>query len=421
MGASLSGSRLAAEQGGAAGDGAGQDWAALARELAAEFGRTVVERERAGRAPQEEIRRLKESGLVNLLIPAELGGGGGSLADAAQAVFELAKVDGSLAFLLFFHFNSAAGPRQLDRERQGASFEQRSARERWFWGNVIGPFHISATPREGGGFVLAGSKHMCSGASVADVIKVTAARTDRDELVHLVIPAGRAGIRIHQDWDHLGLRRSETQTVSLDGVLVEADEVLPASAAAGQNFAPFIQGGRLLSAAFYLGSLFGALESARAYMLAVPPNPRPLGGNFELVTQDPFVQLPYAEAWIRAQAGLALLERQLAELAALTAAGTADEAALAELNGRNIAAQHFATEIALETTAKLYEWTGGRSLANKYGLDRYWRDVRAYSVHHPASHTLRALGDGLLNGKPAARPSIFDIRRQQAERQRREG
>ena len=168
--------------------------------------------------------------------------------------------------------------------------------------------------------------------------------------MHLVIPADRAGVRFHQDWDHLGLRQTETNTVTLDGVIVEADEVLPAQGDATRNFAPFIFGGRLLSAAFYLGALFGALESARDYMLAVPPNPRPLGGNYALNTQDPFVQLDFAQAWIKAQAGLALLERQIDEIAALTRGAELSETARGEIIGRNTAVQHFATEAALDTS-----------------------------------------------------------------------
>lgn len=54
--------------------GAGQvDWLHIAREMADDLATDAVEREQAGKAPLDEVSRLRESGLLTLLAPAEQG------------------------------------------------------------------------------------------------------------------------------------------------------------------------------------------------------------------------------------------------------------------------------------------------------------------------------------------------------------
>jgi len=66
-----------------------RDWIEVARELAREFESTVVERDRANQRPFLQLRKLRESGLVNLLIPRAFGGEGGSIREAAHVVLEI--------------------------------------------------------------------------------------------------------------------------------------------------------------------------------------------------------------------------------------------------------------------------------------------------------------------------------------------
>jgi alkylation response protein AidB-like acyl-CoA dehydrogenase len=389
-----------------------KDWAQVAAGLAAEFRQTVVERERTNTRPLAEIQRFKDTGLVNLLIPKKFGGEGGTLGDAARSILEISKVDGSLGFLLSFHYSNSNTPRQLDFVNDGEVFDRKSAANQWFWGNVIGPFHISAEPKPDGGFVVFGTKHMCTGATLGDAIKIMGVRTDRDEMVHLAIPTSRPGIKSHEDWDHLGLRSTETHTITLDRVEVRPDEVIRSSHGEGAaGFAAFA-GASLFSAAFYLGSLIGALESVRDYMRQTPSNPRPMGGNYELPVEDPFNQLVYGDVWIKLQALEALFNQQIREAEdAWDRRRILNPKELGDIGRRGTALQIFASQVVLDFTAKLFELTGGRSLARKQGFDRYWRDVRSYSVHHPTSYMIKGIGEWALSGKPAQRPSFFDVRK----------
>jgi alkylation response protein AidB-like acyl-CoA dehydrogenase len=40
---------------------------------------------------------------------------------------------------------------------------------------------------------------------------------------------------------------------------------------------------------------------------------------------------------------------------------------------------------------------GTRSTASKYGFDRYWRDLRTFTLHDPVDYKLRDIGNWILN------------------------
>lgn len=42
---------------------------------------------------------------------------------------------------------------------------------------------------------------------------------------------------------------------------------------------------------------------------------------------------------------------------------------------------------------------GASSTARKYGFDRYWRDLRTFTLHDPVDYKLRAVGDWVLNNQ----------------------
>jgi alkylation response protein AidB-like acyl-CoA dehydrogenase len=388
------------------------DWLDVARGLAGEFRQTVVQRERNAIRPLAEIQRFRDTGLVNLLIAKHLGGKGATVGDAARVVREISKADGSLGFLLAFHYSHATMSRAIDPVAANV-IERRSAENNWFWGNVIGPFHLSGEATPDGGLIVFGTKHMATGASLGDAIQIMGKWTDRDEMFFAAIPTDRPGIVIKHDWDALGLRASETHTVTLDRVVVYPEEVVrPAGPLNG--FAAFANIA-IFSAAFHLGSLLGALEETKAYLATTPANPRPFGAPGALPNEDPFIQLEYGKIWIRLQAIEALFEQQIREIELAQLAGPpADPKVAGERARRTTALQVEAGNIALEFTGKLFELTGGRSTARNLGLDRFWRDVRTYTVHHPESYVIKSLGEAALGLQPR-KFSFLEVRKQYEE------
>ena len=47
-----------------------------------------------------------------------------------------------------------------------------------------------------------------------------------------------------------------------------------------------------------------------------------------------------------------------------------------------------------------------RATASRHGFDRYWRDLRTFSLHDPVAYKFRDLGNYVLNGEYPA-PSQY--------------
>ncbi len=75
---------------------------AKAEQLAAEFAATAVERDKTGGTAYAERKRLRESGLLKLIIPVEYGGHGLDWHDTLRIVRIIARADSSLAHLFGF-------------------------------------------------------------------------------------------------------------------------------------------------------------------------------------------------------------------------------------------------------------------------------------------------------------------------------
>lgn len=64
-------------------------------------------------------------------------------------------------------------------------------------------------------------------------------------------------------------------------------------------------------------------------------------------------------------------------------------------------AETVTSKAALHVTARVLE------LADAPGLDRFWRNARVLTAHHPAAHRLRSIGEHYLNGSHRAVAAAF--------------
>jgi hypothetical protein len=51
-------------------------------------------------------------------------------------------------------------------------------------------------------------------------------------------------------------------------------------------------------------------------------------------------------------------------------------------------------------TNKIFEVTGARATASKYGFDLYWRNVRTHTLHDPVLYEAREIGEYFLSQRP---------------------
>ncbi|HVY35094.1 MAG TPA: acyl-CoA dehydrogenase family protein, partial [Caulobacteraceae bacterium] len=245
------------------------DRAALAK-LILTLESTAALRDEAGGTAKQERDLIRASGLLALTIPVELGGGGGDLADALDITRQIATVDSSLAHLFAFHHFQLATLRFYAPRRQWAPLLEATAREGWFWGNALNPLdkttHLTPGP-DIGEYRINGTKSYCSGASDSDMLIVSALKHDQPGLVVAAIPTDRDGITIHDDWDNIGQRQTDSGRVSFRDVIVLSSEILRDPGPLGSPFASLRSTlGQLILTHIYLGIAEGALAYAAGYL-----------------------------------------------------------------------------------------------------------------------------------------------------------
>lgn len=386
------------------------DWIATARRLAAELKPGASDRDHQRIRPVDAIRRLRETGIVNLFYPREHGGGGGSVRDAAWSVLEIARGDGSVGALLGFHMYNSAVPLFHDFIGDNADIVRRATTGRWYWGNVTQYVNreFFATPHPDGGYVINGIKKWNTGAPLANVTTVLAEHSNRQQFIYGYLPTDREGIRFHDDWNPIGLRGADSSTVSFDNVRLYADEVIPwKHAGAQRSVLPFwTTFGALYYSAVYLGSALASLDAARDY--ARHDRRQSILPGATSISGDPLVQTQFADLWIKVEAALGYFDRFIADLqAGWDNRAHIDEDRLSELSVKSLGLRSHASQIALEVTPRVFEFAGGRGTSAANDFDRFWRDVRTLASHDPLVLSLRLIGDYALNGTLPRFPSRF--------------
>lgn len=377
---------------------------AKASELTQIFARDAVERDRLGGRPSEQIRLLKESGLVNLLIPKEFGGEGLPYSTALKIVREFAKVDGSLGHLFGYHFSPLMNAATAGDERSQVIL-RRSADGRWFWGNTTNSFSKSLFGRKTtGGVILNGFRPFASGSHVADYLMVAWEDEDTNKRSFAYIPADRPGITVADDWDGIGQRQTGSGKVFYKDLRIDDDEILeerPRDPIA--LLAPQQQQSVLLNV--FVGSAQGALIAARDYTVT---KSRPwIYSGVERHIDDPWIKRQYGELWTKVQAATALADRAADAIDAAYARG---QALTAKERGQTAiavaSANVLAGKVALEVTSEIFEVMGARSAVRAHGFDRFWRNVRIHTLHNPAEYKTRNVGAWFLTGD-YPEPGVF--------------
>lgn len=377
---------------------------ARAAELREQFGLDAAERDQRGGRPEAQIRLLKDSGLVNLLIPREFGGDGQPYSTAMKIVREFAKVDGSLGHLYGYHFSplqnaaTAGDPRSVDILKQ-------SAAGRWFWGNTTNSFSKSLFGRKvEGGVILNGVRPFASGSHVADYLMVAWEDEKTNHRSFAFIPATRGGITIAGDWDGIGQRQTGSGQVFYKDVRIDEAEILPERP--GDPVAlltPQQQQSVLLNV--FVGSAQGALIAARDYTVT---KSRPwIYSGVERHSDDPWIKRQYGELWVKVQAATALADRAGE---AMDKAYEKGSALTPEERGQTAiavaSANVLAGKVALQVTSEIFEVMGARSAVRSHGFDRFWRNVRIHTLHNPAEYKTRNVGSWFLTGD-YPEPGVF--------------
>ncbi len=374
-----------------------QDYLALAATLAEEFATTAVERDAQGGTPKQERDRLRQSGLLKLIIPKEYGGLGETWITTLKISRELAKVDSSIAHVFSYHHLGVIIPHIFGSEAQKEQYYSKTIQNNWFWCNALNPLdrRTTLTP-DGNNFLLNGVKSFCSGSIDSDILPITAINVETNEITVLAIPTQRQGIQIQDDWDNMGQRQTDSGSIVFDNVVVYADEIFGVR---DRSSTPFNTIRACLTqlnlANIYLGIAQGALAAAKQYTRTTT---KPwLTSGVESATVDPYILQHYGNMWIDLQ-GATCLTDIAAEL--LQVAWEQEWALSAQQRGECAiaiaTAKVAATKVGLDITSRIFEVMGARATTGKYGFDRYWRNLRTFTLHDPVDYKVQDIGNWVL-------------------------
>ncbi|AMU26594.1 dibenzothiophene desulfurization enzyme C [Mycobacteroides abscessus] len=391
------------------------DPVAVARDLARTWQDGLIERDRAGGSATTEREDLRASGLLSLAVPQRFGGWGADWPTIFEVIREIAKVDGSLGHLFGYHTVCIAFIELLGSSEQTEHVYRQVAQHNWWAGNAssennshVLDWKVRATPHEDGSYRFEGTKHFTSGATDSDLLLVFGVVQDASALqgsiITAVIPTDRAGVTVNDDWDALGMRRTDSGTVEFHDVEVRADEVLGGPNAIINDFFQFQPAslfGPLVQLSFanvYLGIAQGALDAARDYTRTQARPWTPAGVT--QAVEDPYVVRAYGEMGIAYQ-GADAAARDAARL--LQTVWDKGRQLTAEDRGELMVCvsgvKALTSQVALDITSRIFEVIGARGTHPRYGFDRFWRNIRTHTLHDPVSYKIAEVGNYILNGR----------------------
>ncbi|SHM62970.1 SfnB family sulfur acquisition oxidoreductase [Cryptosporangium aurantiacum] len=377
---------------------------AVARELAGRIVQTAAARDRERSAPHEELAAIDASGLLGIAVPAAHGGPDLPRSTVVEVFRILARADSAVAQQLLAHFvvqhaisglgDTAPAPRIFADVLAGGRIGNATV-ERTTKRSVDRETRVRKQPD--GTWRLDGLKYYATGSLGAAWIAVAALDDDGYPATVFVRP-GDAGVTLRlEDWSSFGQRASFSGTVRLEGVVVDAELVLP-EGPPPEELPPLVLGAydQALHAAIDVGIARAALEDGAAF---VRDRSRPwFESGLDQAADEPHVLRRFGELTTRLHALEALLER---------GARLVDEALAApELTDENTAAatlavaeaKALAQELAPEIASGIFELAGTSATDEAHDLDRHWRNVRTHSLHDPARWKYVHIGNHLLNG-----------------------
>ena len=378
-----------------------------AEPLLAELAVGAAERERLRQLPHEQIRRLAAERLLTWRIPQAHGGSGASVRQTIAFIIDLAAVDSNIAQSLRPSFSFIEGLLARGDEDE---------RERWFprylAGDVLGNAGwevggangavAARIVRDGEHYRASGSKYYSTGSLYADWVSAVAL-DDQGQPVSFILPRGREGLELLDDFDAMGQRLTASGTTRLNEVRVYAHEMRPRIIEEGKRsiVTPFLQ---LYLAAVEAGIARNALNDAVRF---ARDHARPIKhSSAERSVDDPYVEFSVGEISARAYAAEAVVLRAADSIDAAWDAGL-DETAVTRAAVDVAQAQYLAAEAALKAAELLFDVGGASTTGRSHNLDRHWRNARTVANHNPRHWKAAAVGAYRLKGTPPPTSGLF--------------
>lgn len=345
----------------------------------------VLEWERARTYPRELFPRLGSLGWLGVGIPEERGGSGGGPVERCLLFEELSRVSAGVALGFYVHTVLAAGalsivaddglrnsllPALLSGEAVGA----------WAYAEPDSGADVTrvrlAARREGGSFVLNGSKLYITNGTIADVLLVVARTSGEPGSLQgisvLAVDAEMPGLT-RTAMDKLGMHPSDLGQLHFDDVVVPEDRLVGSIDIGFRQCLPVLSQGRIYGATLALGLGRASIDAAVAHTQAREQFGGPL-------TNQQAVRFTIADMTARLSAARTLVY----EAARLLAAGEPydTEASIAKL---------VASEAGTWLAERAMHLHGAQGYMTESPVQRYYRDCKIIEYGEGANEVQREM------------------------------
>lgn len=384
------------------------EFAALLADIAA----GARERDLNDENPFDQVVALKRAGFGTLRLPAEFGGPDVSVRQLFAAVIDVARADPIVAHIFRTHFwfieerrralranpGDAVARRWLEEVAAGRLFANAfSEKGSLAVGSLV--FKTRLLSGENGGLRLTGEKFYSTGTLFADYLTVTAT-TDHDSLASVIVPANAPGVRVIDDWDGFGQRRTGTGTTVFEDVALATEDVL-ADTPYDADPVPTVQYASLqLFIHAVVAGILGAVVDDGAELL------RSRTRSFshaltERPVDDPLYQKLLGELASTASVARAAVLDAADAIAAATDSyddnGIPDAELANEAQLRVAKVKVHLDRVAPDAASQLLELGGASAASRQRNLDRHWRNIRTITLHNPVAYKARVIGENLLH------------------------
>ncbi len=343
--------------------------------------------------PADTVTALRESGLLGLTLPEEVGGLGGGPTELVEVISALASACGSTAMIYLMHVSAVMPvavapppglPKLLDQLADGSTlgslaFSEAGSRSH-FWAPVSKATAVGDTVH------LTARKNWVTSAGKADVYVVSTGSAGIEGGVDLfAVPADTPGLEVAGPWKGMGLRGNASSPMTFDAQL-PTDHRLGAS---GSGFEAMLN---VVMPWFNLGNSSVSVGLSRAAVDAAVAHTS--ASKLEHLDQS-LSALPT----IRAQ-----LAKMSIELATMSAYLGVTAQRLIEPQDDTmlyvLGVKAATNDAALRITDAAMRVCGGAAFSDHLQLDRYFRDARAGHVMAPTADVLYDFYGKAITGQP---------------------
>ncbi|MGF7163213.1 alkylation response protein AidB-like acyl-CoA dehydrogenase [Rhodoligotrophos appendicifer] len=200
------------------------------KELCHVFAERAEEHDDNGRVVLQNFSELKRAGLLGLAVPRSVAGGGADYDTLCKVISDIARSCGSTALTLAMHLHQSVilnCYRHQNRDIQHI-LEQVSSKALMLAssGGADGLNASGRAVKVRDGYIVNARKKGVSGAELADVLMTSAVlESESENIIHFSVPMHQASVRIHQNWNAMGMRGTGSQEIILKDLFVPSGAI----------------------------------------------------------------------------------------------------------------------------------------------------------------------------------------------------